>query len=49
MALEKMRGGQPQAGELAVVVGAGRSGLAASLLLRKRARACVCWKATARP
>lgn len=36
MALERMRGGQPQAGSLAVVVGAGRSGLAASLLLRKK-------------
>ena len=36
MALEKMRGGQPQAGALAVVVGAGRSGLAASFLLRKK-------------
>ena len=36
MALEKMRGGQPQAGALAVVVGAGRSGLAAAFLLRKK-------------
>ncbi|MDE5879779.1 MAG: NAD(P)-binding protein, partial [Desulfovibrio sp.] len=35
MALEHSRGPRPQAGELAVVVGAGRSGLAATRLLRK--------------
>ncbi|MBD5416576.1 MAG: UDP-N-acetylmuramoyl-L-alanine--D-glutamate ligase [Desulfovibrio sp.] len=35
MALEHSRGPKPQAGELAVVVGAGRSGLAAARLLRK--------------
>lgn len=35
MALEKSRGRLPQPGELAVVVGAGRSGLAAAKLLHK--------------
>lgn len=35
MALEHSRGPRPQAGELAVVVGAGRSGLAAARLLRR--------------
>lgn len=35
MVLEHSRGRKPQSGELAVVVGAGRSGLAASRLLRK--------------
>lgn len=35
MALEKMRGRRITAGELAVVVGAGRSGLAAARLLRR--------------
>lgn len=35
MALEKNRGRKPQAGELSVVVGAGRSGMGAARLLRK--------------
>lgn len=36
MALEKNRGRLPNTGELAVVVGAGRSGMAAARLLRKK-------------
>ena len=35
MALEHVRGPRPQPGESAVVVGAGRSGLAATRLLRR--------------
>ncbi len=35
MALEKNRGRRIEPGELAVVVGAGRSGLAAARLLRR--------------
>ena len=35
MALEKIRGRRINAGELAVVVGAGRSGIAAARLLRR--------------